>query len=141
MSVEIIGLEKTVKRLSSLQKLADLAMAKTVADLAGRGHHIAVDSIVNGGTRSGSVNIRRGHKRSAVGEVPKDDFGLLAGSIFSRHTGLSGEFGTSLDYGVKYEIGDGVGSRPFLLPASFLLKSEVKAILSKNVKKIMFGGI
>ncbi|MBW1784667.1 MAG: hypothetical protein JRL30_28465 [Deltaproteobacteria bacterium] len=138
---QFIGFKALERKFSSMSVKADLAMNKTVKELAKKGEGMARNLINQGPPRSGRPNFRRGYNRSAPYEPAKTDLGHLAYSISSSSLGKSGEFGTGLSYGVKLELGNGVAPRPFLLPTAFKLRRIAGATLARNASKIRFGKI
>jgi HK97 gp10 family phage protein len=115
------------------------ASARQIVGAAGNlVRNTAVDSINQGG-RSG-VTYERGGKtaqRSAAGEPPKTDQGILAGSIRLKLD--ANNLGASVESGAKYsealEFGTSkMAARPFLQPALEANRSKIRALEAKLFK-------
>ena len=98
----------------------------------------AVDSI-NQGSRSGVFYVRDGHpaQRSAAGEPPKTDEGILASNIVLKidTNGLGVDVESRADYSEALEFGTSkMAARPFMQPALEENKPKIRRLQKQMVR-------
>lgn len=139
VTTKIKNLSRLERKLSNLPKNLSNPVKQEVFLGAESIRRTAIN-LINRGSRSG-VAYKRGNKsaqRSAPGEPPKSDRGILVGSIFNVPIhglgGFANKVGTKKEYGASLEFGTSkMDARPWLFPS---YKQNINDII-KNVTKAL----
>jgi phage gpG-like protein len=140
--MEIKGIDKLRKKLSNISQLVprEAAVVLTDAVLEMQGFSQGKMQADAGGGIEYEV-AGKTKRRSAPGQFPQVDTGVLIGSLFFRAastTNLTASFGTNIDYGYFLEFGTSrMAARPWLRPSYKAVVGE--ALFKKMAKRVNIG--
>lgn len=125
------GIRRAIRRLDAIEAGVILETKRALAEGLNEMKNIAIESLSDQspGRRYGN------HIASLPGDAPNTDQGTLAASIFVElGPGLSGKFGSRLDYAKWLEEGvrPRLEKRPFLSPAVRKVLPQIQSNLNER---------